>query len=142
MQNTFIWNMTCHKSMNLSATFFKEMTLWPISRDEFELWNSKPSRFELGHFNFRNEYELTILTIWRQQTFLKLSLDYLFANCSFFKKWLITFHFSKNMLSFSKCDSFSKGAFVFNDIWKYEKMWKVSWGSLFLFPKNIVNKDL
>ena len=26
----------------------------------------------------------------------------LFANCSFFKKGLITFHFSKNMFSFSK----------------------------------------
>ena len=31
MQNTFIWNMTCHKSMNLSATFFKEMIVWAIS---------------------------------------------------------------------------------------------------------------
>ena len=37
------------------------------------------------------------------------------------KKGLITFHFSKNMLSFSKCDSFSKGAFVFK---KFERCFR------------------
>ncbi len=43
---------------------------WVTSRDEFELEFSSssramkvPSRAELGHFNFRAETELTILTI-------------------------------------------------------------------------------
>ena len=57
---------------------------------------------------------------------------------------LITFHFSKNMFSFSKWVSkwacifklFSKCAFIF-------KMWKVLWVFFFLFQKNtIVNKNL
>ena len=41
----------------------------------------------------------------------------IFASCSFFLKRLIIFHFSKNMRSFSKCDSFLGGTFIF-------KMWK------------------
>ena len=53
------------------------------------------------------------------------------------KKWLITFHFSKNTLSFSEYSSFSKGAFVL-------KMWKLCerfHEVFFIFPKNtFVNK--
>ena len=50
--------------------------------------------------------------IWCQQTFLNLSLHYLLV-AVFLKKGLIAFHFSKKVLSFSKCCSFSKCAFVF-----------------------------
>ena len=45
--------------------------------------------------------------------FLNLSLYYLLIAVFFLKKGLITFHFSKNMFSFSKCGSFSKGVFIF-----------------------------
>ena len=40
----------------------------------------------------------------------------------------LTFHFSKSMFSFLKCDSFLKCAFIF-------KMWKVLWMLFFHFLK-------
>ena len=70
----------------------------------------------------------------------------LFASCSFFKKGLIAFHFSKKRLSFSKCGSFSKCAFIFNAHsfsmgihfqWKSFKHGKGFVSLFFLFPKKL-----
>ena len=68
----------------------------------------------------------------------------LFASCSFFKKGLIAFHFSKKVLSFSKCGSFLKCAFILE--MKSFKNVKGFVSVFFLYPKNckqsFVNKNL
>ena len=66
--------------------------------------DSEEKNSELDIINQQNLVPTNIL-----ETYFKL-----FASCSFFKKGLIAFHFSKKMLSFSKCGSFSKCAFIFN----------------------------
>ena len=77
-------------------------------------------------FHHGQKWIQKINRIWGQQTFLNLSLYYLLI-AVFFKGGLITFHFSKNMFSFSNYISewasilkmwffFSKGVSIF-------KMW-------------------
>ena len=66
-----------------------------------------------------NSSQVSINWICCQQTFLNLSLYFLLI--AFIKRGLITSHFSKNLISFSKRSWFLKCAFIFR-VWFYFEM--------------------